>query len=63
MSQTNLESFNIVSLFLKDKDLSSLSLEELVNLYESTHEEVLEILKSKEKPQKLSTISKADLGL
>ena len=57
------KTINITSLYLKDKDMSSLSLEEIVSIYEETHEKVLEILNSNEQPKKIKTISKSELGL
>lgn len=63
MIKESFKTINITSLYLKDKDMSSLSLEEIVSIYEETHEKVLEILNSNEQPKKIKTISKSELGL
>lgn len=63
MIKESFKTISITSLCLKDKDLSNLSIEEIVSIYEETHEKVLEILNSKEQPRKIKTIPKSELGL
>ena len=63
MIKESFKTISITSLCLKDKDLSNLSIGEIVSIYEETHEKVLEILNSKEQPRKIKTISKSELGL
>lgn len=63
MIKESFKTISITSLCLKDKDLSNLSLEEIVSIYEETHEKVLEILNSKEQPRKIKTFPKSELGI
>lgn len=63
MIKESFKTINITSLYLKDKDMSSLSLEEIVSIYEETHEKVLDILNSKEQPRKIKTFPKSELGI
>lgn len=63
MIQPSFKSLSITSLYLKDKDVSDLNLEEVASLFETIHEEVLEILSSKEQPRKVRSFPKSDLGL
>lgn len=63
MIKESFKTISITSLYLKDKDMSSLSLEEIVSIYEETHEKVLDILNSKEQPRKIKTFPKSELGL
>ena len=63
MIKESFKTISITSIYLKDKDMSSLSLEEVISIFEETHEKVLEILNSKEQPQKIKTISKSKIGL
>ena len=63
MIKESFKTISITSLCLKDKDLSNLSLEEIVSIYEETHEKVLGILNSKEQPRKIKTFPKSELGI
>lgn len=63
MIKESFKTISITSLCLKDKDLSNLSIEEIVSIYEETHEKVLEILNSQEQLRKIKTIPKSELGL
>lgn len=63
MIKESFKTISITSIYLKDKDMSSLSLEEVISIFEETHEKVLEILNSKEQPQRIKTISKSKIGL
>lgn len=63
MVKESFKTLNITSLYLKNKDLTNFTLEEVVELYEDTHDKVLKILSDKETPRKLKAISKSDLGL
>ena len=63
MIKESFKTISITSIYLKGKDMSSLSLEEVISIFEETHEKVLEILNSKEQPQKIKTISKSKIGL
>lgn len=63
MIKESFKTINITSLYLKDKDMSSLSLEEIVSIYEETHEKVLDILNSKEQPRKIKTFPKSELSI
>lgn len=63
MTKENFKTLNITSLYLKNKDLTNLSLEEVVELYEDTHDKVLKILSDKEPPRRLKSMPISDLGL
>ncbi len=63
MVKESFKTLIITSLCLKNRDLSGLSNEEIVNLFENTHKEILEILNSKEEPKRLKTIPKSKLGI
>lgn len=63
MIKESFKTISITSIYLKGKDMSSLSLEEVISIFEETHEKVLEILNSKEQPQRIKTISKSKIGL
>lgn len=63
MTKENFKTLNITSLYLKNKDLTNFTLEEVVALYEDTHDKVLKILSEKETPRKLNTLSKSEFGL
>lgn len=63
MVKESFKTIGISLLCLKDKNLSELSNEEIVDLFENTHSKILEILKSKEQPKKLKPFSKSELGL
>lgn len=63
MVKESFKTIGITLLCLKDKNLSELSNEEIADLFENTHDEILEILNSKEQPKKIKTFSKSELGL